>query len=185
MCFFVHWAGSCCRWLFAAAGSCCRWLLLLALAAGACCWLLRLALAAAGAALVWFCCSFDGFLLPRSSSSSSSSPLPLFDSCAKLFPFLFFSFLFLFFIPFSSVLTPPHIQAASQFAPSHTGAGSNLHDSTLGHSTVSRSPLPTQSEGCPFPRCNGEFQVFFFFFSILLACSFFFFFCSNVCISIY
>ena len=162
MCFFVHWAGSCCRWLFAAAGSCCRWLLLLALAAGACCWLLRLALAAAGAALVWFCCSFDGFLLPRSSSSSSSSPLPLFDSCAKLFPFLFFSFLFLFFIPFSSVLTPPHIQAASQFAPSHTGAGSNLHDSTLGHSTVSRSPLPTQSEGCPFPRCNGEFQVFFF-----------------------
>jgi hypothetical protein len=22
--------------------------------------------------------------------------------------------------------------------------------------------LPTQSEGCPFPRCNGEFQVFFF-----------------------
>ena len=147
----------------AAAGS----LLLLALAAaGSCCWRLLLAPAAcscctAGAALVWFCCSFDGFLLPRS-SSSSPLPLPLFDSCAKLFPFLFFSFLFLFFIPFSSVLTPPHIQAASQFAPSHTGAGSNLHDSTLGHSTVSRSPLPTQSEGCPFPRCNGEFQVFFF-----------------------
>ena len=169
MCFFVHWAGSCCRWLLLlalAAGSCCRWLLLLAPAA----------------ALAWFCCSFDGFLLPRSSFPlPSSSFLFLFSSasklflCAKLFPFLFLS------LPFSLL---SHIQVASQCAPSHTGASSTLHDSTLGHSTVSRSPLPTKSEGCPFPRCNGEFRVcfsilLFLFFPFLLLLLF------NVCIYIY